>query len=381
MAIIGISLQFHDSFDAQVARGIIEYAKRKSEWSLRGSGGGLRPLKFTGKDRCDAVIARIETSEDADRYAALGIPVVDIAGAHTRANIHRVHNDDFTTGRRAGEYLRRLGASSFAYCGVQRVHWSRQRLLGFAEAAGVAIDSIPRFERSLTWWQHAGTSSALRTWLRNLPDGTALFSCNDRAGVKAIAHCLDIGLAVPKQRTLLGVDDEDLLCTLSTPSLSSVRLDCATIGYRAASLIATTLETAPAWSANHQQTFLVPPQHVVERESTTVILEQDPVVAKAVQFIRANFAQPITVESVVQVCAVSRRTLEVRFKQARGCTIHTEIAQTRLEHACRLLGQTDMTMETIAGECAFSNVQRFHILFKRAYACTPGQWRASRVRR
>src|SRR5690554_3308004 len=64
MAIIGISLQFHDSFDAQVARGIIEYAKRKGGWSLRGSGGGLRPLKFTGKDRCDAVIARIETSED-----------------------------------------------------------------------------------------------------------------------------------------------------------------------------------------------------------------------------------------------------------------------------------------------------------------------------
>ena len=84
MAVIGISLRFHDSFDSQVARGIIEYAKGKSEWSLRGSGGGLRPLRFSGRDRCDAVIARIESEEDADRYAALGIPVVDIAGAHTR---------------------------------------------------------------------------------------------------------------------------------------------------------------------------------------------------------------------------------------------------------------------------------------------------------
>lgn len=378
MAIIGISLRFHDSFDSQVARGIIEYAKAKGEWSLRGSGGGLRPLRFSGRDRCDAIIARIESDEDADRYAALGIPVVDIAGAHTRGNIHRVQNDDFSTGRRAGEYLRRLGARSFAYCGVQQVHWSRQRLLGFAEAVGVSIDTIPRFERSLPWWLQAIPSPAFRTWLRHLPDSTALFCCNDIAGVKAIAHGSDIAADIPSRLTLLGVDDEDLLCTLCTPSLSSVRLDCATIGYRGAALVDSLLQSGPMWISHHPHTILVPPQEVVERESTTVVLELDPVVAQAVTFIRANHSRPITVSDVVKACSVSRRNLEVRFKAARGTTVHAEIAHLRLTQACTLLKQTDLTIDTIASECAFPNVQRFHVLFKRAFGTTPGAWRGNK---
>lgn len=375
MAIIGISLRFQDSYDSQVARGIIDYAKQKSSWSLRGSGGGLRPLRFSGRDRCDALIARIESTEEADRYASLGIPVVDIAGAHSRHMIHRVQNDDFTTGRRAGEYLRRLGAKSFAYCGVQRVHWSRQRLLGFAEAAGVAVDTLPRFERSLPWWHQSTPSPALRSWLEQLKEGTALFCCNDIAGVKAIAHCADIEVKVPQHIALLGVDDEDLLCTLCEPSLSSVRLDCTTIGYRGAALVDRLLASGPHWSDNQVHTLLVPPQEVVERESTTVVLEQDSVVAKAIRFIRANFTQPITVGDVVRACSVSRRNLELRFKSARKTTVHAEIAHMRLEQACTLLKQTDLTIETIAGECAFPNVQRFHVLFKRSFGTTPGQWR------
>jgi LacI family transcriptional regulator len=375
MPIIGISLRFQDSFDSQVARGIIEYAKVKNDWSLRGSGGGLRPLKYTGRDRCDAVIARIESAQDADRYASLGIPVVDIAGAHTRHEIHRVQNDDFATGRRAGEYLRRLGARSFAYCGVQKVHWSRQRLLGFTEAAGVPVDTMPRFERSLSWWQQSTPSLALRSWLQQLPEPTAIFCCNDIAGVKAIAHASDIAADIPSRLTLLGVDDEDLLCTLCNPSLSSVRLDCATIGFRGAALIDTMLESAPMRIPNQPQIVLVPPQEVVERESTTVVLEKDPMVAQAVRYIRTNFSKAITVEDVVHHCSVSRRNLEVRFKQARGVTIHAEIAQMRLIQACKLLKQTDLTIETIASECAFPNVQRFHVLFKRAFGTTPGNWR------
>ncbi len=376
MGVIGISLRFHDSFDSAVARGIIEYAKGKRDWSLRGSGGGLRPLRFSGKDKCDAIITRIESEDDADRYASMGIPIVDIAGAHTRQTIHRVQNDDFATGRRAGEYVRRLGARSFAYCGVPEVHWSRQRLLGFAEAAGIAVDRIPRFERSLTWWQQSNQTPALHSWLKQLPRTTALFCCNDTAGVKVLAHCGDIAREIPADITLLGVDDEDLLCTLCNPSLSSVRLDCATIGYRSAALVDELLEVDSPRSFDHQRTLLIAPQEVVERESTTVVLERDAVVARAVQFIRSHYSKPIGVEDVVSACSVSRRSLEVRFKQARGVTIHREITGRRLEQACRLLKQTDLTIETIASECAFPNVQRFHVLFKRIHGVTPGFWRS-----
>jgi len=375
MSVVGISLQFHDAFDAAVARGIIAYAKAKSGWSLRGSGGGLRPLRLSGRDTCDALIVRIESEADALKYAALSIPVVDIAGAHKKENIHRVQNDDFATGRRAGEYLRQLGACSFAFCGVKNVYWSQQRLLGFAEAVGVAFLSLPRFERNLSWWQHTNGSSALRKWLRQLPPNSALFCCNDLAGVKALTHCLDVGLQIPKNITLLGVDDEDLLCNLCNPTLSSIRLDCTTIGYQAAALVDELLSQSKPRSFALQQTIIIVPQEVVERESTTILLESDPVVAKAIKFIKDNLHYPIGVADVVGASAVSRRNLEVRFKNARGITLHQEITERRLDQACKLLKQTDLTIETIANECAFPSVQRFHVLFKRAYGMTPGQWR------
>ncbi|MDD3941984.1 MAG: substrate-binding domain-containing protein [Sphaerochaetaceae bacterium] len=375
MRTIGISLHFHDSFDSAVARGIISYAKGRSDWMLRGSGGGLRPLRFSGKDRCDAIIARIESDEDADRYAALGIPVIDIAGAHTRSTIHRVQNDDFATGRRAGEYLRTLGARNFAFCGVQQVQWSRQRFLGFAEAVGVRFELIPRFERSLPWWQQSNPAPAFHAWLRQLAPSSALFCCNDIAGVKAVAHLGDIALHIPSDITLLGVDDEDLLCTVCNPSLSSVRLDCHTIGYRSAQLADELLRSPKERSFDHQMTIHVAPQEVVERESTTVLLERDPVVAQALRFIRDHHGKPIDVGSVVGALSVSRRTLEVRFKASRGITVLAEINRYRLEHACRLLRDTDLTMEAIASECAFANVQRFHVLFKRQYGVTPGSFR------
>lgn len=380
MGIIGISLRFEDSFDSAVARGIIAYAKKKGKWSLRGSGGGLRPLRFTGRDKCDALITRIESEADADRHAVLDIPVVDIAGAHSRLTIHRVQNDDFATGRRAGEYLKRLGASSFAYCGVQDVHWSRQRLLGFAEAAGVPVDGVPRFERSLAWWHHTESTKGLRAWLRQLPRSTALFCCNDIAGVKAASHCADEGLEIPRRITLLGVDDEDLLCTLCTPSLSSVRLDCASIGYRAAALVDQLLEKRSLSdrfdrAVSPVRVIHIAPREVVERESTSVVLERDPVVALAVRFIRTQANRPIGVADVVAACPVSRRTLETRFKEARGRTVFQEITLQRLDHARRLLGRTDLTMEAIAAECAFPSVQRFHALFRKHYGTTPGQWR------
>ncbi len=375
MSVIGISLRFHDSFDAAVARGIIAYAKAKGGWSLRGSGGGLRPLRLSGRDTCDALIVRIENEMDANRYARLGIPVVDIAGAHRRNQIHRVQNDDFATGKRAGEHLLRLGARSFAFCGVTDVYWSQQRGLGFAEAVGEPVAALPRFERKLTWWQQTSPSSALQSWLRQLPPATALFCCNDLAGVKALTHCLDVGLQIPKDITLLGVDDEELLCNLCNPTLSSIRLDCTTIGYQAAALIDELLNHKGPRSFEEQQTVIIVPQEVSERESTTILFESDPIVAKAIEFITSNLHYPIGVEDVVGACAVSRRNLEVRFRKSRNITVLQEITERRLEQACKLLKQTDLTIETIASECAFPSVQRFHVLFKRTYGTTPGQWR------
>lgn len=370
---IGISLRFHDSFDSSVAKGIIRYAKSRSDWTLHGSGSALRPLQFSGRDKVDALIARIESDDEADRMAALHIPVVDIAGAHVRPVFHRVQNDDFQTGRRAGEYLRRLGATRYAFCGVERVFWSRQRLLGFAEAVGVPVERLRTFDRSLPWWNEREDAPALIDWLKSLPRPVALFCCNDITGVKVAAHCRLAQLEIPRNVTLLGVDDEDLLCELSTPSLSSVRLDCDAIGYRAAELVDMVL--GPHGGPPTAMVVKVAPRDIVERESTAMILENDPVVAAAVRFIRQSSSSRISVQEVVAASDVSRRTLEIRFKQARGKTILDEIIEERMQRARRLLKDSTLTMEAIASECGFPSAQRMYVLFMRQEQMTPGQWR------
>ena len=302
---IGISLRFEDSFDHAVARGIIRYAKGRPDWSLHGSGSGFRPLRFSDMD---ALIVRVENVLDAQRIASLGIPVVDIAGAHPIQRFHRVQNDDFLTGRLAGGYLRRLGATRYAFCGVEQVFWSRRRLLGFSEAASVPVDRIGIFDRSLPWWHDREESASLSAWLKELKAPVALLCCNDIAGVKVSEHCRAAGLAIPDDITLLGVDNEDLLCELSTPSLSSVRLDCRGIGYKAAELLDRILcspEEVPRGTL-----LRIPPCGIVERESTTAVLEEDPQVARALRYIRENATGGIGAADVVADCTVSRRTLE-----------------------------------------------------------------------
>lgn len=372
---IGLRLRFRDSYDMAVARGVIRYTRSKPDWELRGTGPWFLPLQVEGLERCEALIARIEGDDDAHELATLEIPVVDIAGACTRHFFNTVRNDDYATGACAGAYLRRLGCASYAWCGVEQVHWARERLIGFCGAVGVSPAGMPRFERSLKWWEQLYDASLeLQTWLDRISRPTVLFCSNDMVAMKVDVEARRLGLDIPADLSILGVDDEELLCELATPSLSSVRLNCEQIGYEAAALLDRLLET-PGYGDGTISVRRIAPGDVVERESTTLVLEQDPMVAQAVQMIRRDVHKGINVTDIVDALPVSRRCLEQRFKRARGRTLLDELQQERLRQACGLLRSTDLTMERICQECGFYSVQRFFIQFRRHYGTTPGLWR------
>lgn len=371
---IGLQLRFRDSYDMAVARGVVRYAKSKPNWELRGAGSWFLPLDAGGLDRCEALIARIEGDDDAQELSRLGIPIVDIAGACTRHFFSTVRNDDYATGACAGEYLRRLGTRSYAWCGVEHVHWARERLIGFCGVVGGSPAKLPQFNRSLKWWEQLYDSSTdLQEWLLRLPRPTALFCGSDMVAMKVEVEARRIGLDIPSDLSILGVDDEYLLCELATPSLSSVRLNCEQIGYEAASMLDRLLESPELVGTINIRR--VAPSDVVERESTTLVLERDPLVAQAVQLIRREARRGINVTDIVEALPVSRRSLEQRFKQARGRTLLEELQQERLRQACKLLRFTDLALEQVAQECGFFSLQRFFIQFKRRYGMTPGNWR------
>lgn len=376
---IALCMELTDFYEHGIARGVVRYAKSRPGWRLYGYGWMFRPLTDLKSWRGDGVISRVETDRDADRLASLGLPVVDVAGAYSRPRFRHVTNDDFLTGAEAAAHLRSCGFQRFAFLGVSGTLWSEERRRGFLHglsAAGPA-QAVPLFTRSLSWWENPHESpAALPDFLSRLELPAALFACNDTTGLRATELAHRLGISVPEGLAILGVDNEDILCELASPSLSSIMLDCEAIGYRAAESIESVLNGSGPPEGSR---IRIPPREVVERESTRIFSCADPIVSRAVTFIRARAHEGIDVGDVVRVAAASRRSLEKRFRAAMGRTIHEEIVLTRLSRSRRLLRDTTLTLEKIAAGSGFGVVQRFHAAFRRAEKMSPGEWR-SRVK-
>jgi len=363
-----------DSYEHGIARGVVKFAKAHVDWDLFGYGWMFRPFDTVEAWRGDGIIARIESEADARRLRALRCPVVDVAGAYALSSFWSVVNDDVATGRKAGGYLLSCGFRRFAFCGVTGAGWSEKRASGFLSAVEKADPAPSVFSQSLPWWERVASRGQLAQWLLGLTCPVGLFACNDTAGLKVAGLCRELGIAVPEAVAIIGVDNEDVLCEMASPSLSSIELDCEEIGYRAAVLLSDLLVTATGGSAR-KRPVLVAPREIVERESTRVYTSDDPLVQQTMRFIRVNCARPFTVNAILKVVPASRRNLESRFKKATGRTLKEEIVRARLSQARALLRSTRLTIADIAAQSGFTSVQRFHEVFRDAETITPGAYR------
>lgn len=374
---IGLMLRLQDNYDMAVAQGVVQYARTKSDWQVRGQGPGFFPLEKQALRECDALIARIEDEQEAELCSSLGIPVVDIAGSALPGMFNQVRNDDYLTGVSAGEYLSGLGSNRAAWCGVDHVHWARERYNGFSAGFGLPDARICRFSKPLTWWRHIYDPAAeLDTWLSSLEKPVSIFCCNDLSAMKVELACRRLGIDIPTEVMVLGVDNETLLCELASPSISSIQPDCRTIGYEASALIDRMLNSQNIGI----QTKWVPPGPVTERESTRVVFCDDEEVAKALRLIKEKATEGLGASEVADHASVSRRTLEKRFRQYRGRTIWEEICLQKIEQACQLMAHSNLTVNQVAEQCAFGSPHRFYILFKRYMNLTPYQYRMQKSR-
>ncbi len=362
-----------DFFEHGIARGVVRYAKTRPDWRIYGQGwmfGGLADLEGW---RGDGIIARIESDRAADYLASLGLPLVDVAGAYLRPCFRSMTNDDVLTGSTAAAYFLSIGFSSLAFLGVESVAWSDARRRGAAQALGLPPEGIASFEKSLSWWEDRDVDdAALASFISGLGKPAALFACNDTAGLRAVELCARLGLRVPDELAVLGVDDEDIVCELASPSLSSVALDCEGIGFKAAAMLDAVLDGSGPPPGTMRT---LPPYAVSERESTLTFASADPIVARAAATIRAKAHEGLDVTELVKIVPASRRNLEARFKRATGRTLHEEILNARIARAKRLLETGDLTMDAVARGAGFGSLQRFHESFRRATGLPPGAWR------
>jgi LacI family transcriptional regulator len=377
---IGLYLIIDDAYTRGITRGIIKYSKMKKDWNLLGYDWMFTPIVSCGYNKktadLDGIISRIESRSDGEKLKKLHIPVVDVAGAFPGLGFVEVHNDDYSTGRIAGETLSLLGHSFFAWAGAGDVQWSLRRKKGFSDylCQKSASATLKEFEKPLNWWEKLNEDlDPLVVWLKSLDIPTAVFTANDTIGLKITCACNICGIQIPEDIALLGVDNEDILCELATPSLSSIIVDCEKMGMVAAEQLDFLLEK----QVPKVKDIRIAPLPVAERESTHILFAKDILVTQTLNFIYNRAHTGILVEDILKEVPASRRNLEQRFQIETGRTIHEEIIRAKIMYSKKRMRETDAPLDVIAFQSGFGSIQRFFEQFKKITGITPTKWRNS----
>jgi LacI family transcriptional regulator len=334
----------------------------------------------------DGIIARIENEKIARAVARLHVPVVDLRGSHYPVRGAMLDTDPEAAARLAANHFLDRGFRHFAYCGYPGVDFSDQRGAHFvryltAQDCMVAV-YVPlgrparRRDTRASETQGELSDRSIGHWLSTLPHPLAVFACNDHRGRQVLSGCAHVGLAVPDEVAVVGIDNDEIICDLSAPPLSSIAPDTFQLGYEGAGILDAMMAGAPP----PEHTILIPPKGLCVRLSSDVLAVEDPEIVKAVRYIRDHACEGITVDDLVQALAISRATLERRFLRLLGHKPKAEIDCVRFERAKHLLGTTTYKLERIAGMLGFGTAAQFTNTFKRYMGCVPSQYRTNHQR-
>ncbi len=375
---VALLIETSNAYGRELLHGIRAYLREHRPWSISlvEAGRGAKPPQWLQDWKGDGVIARIETPAIARAVAATGLPAVDLSAARLLPSVPWLETDDRAIGQMAAAHLRERGFTHLAYCGEARFNWSRWREAAFtaaAAAAGQTVHVFPEPEPAAAPDWSAGLAALVR-WIRRLPRPVGIFTGYDIRGVQVLEACRRLGVAVPDEVAVLGVDNDELLCDLADPPLSSVQPDTRRTGYEAAAL----LERLMSGEAVRPDGRLFPPLGVVTRRSTDVVAVEDPAVSAAVRFIREHACDGIGVGDVLRKVAVSRRVLEGRFRRLLGCSPHDQIQRVKLDRVKRMLLETDLPLSVIAERAGFAHVEYLSVAFKKQVGVPPSEYRAGR---
>jgi LacI family transcriptional regulator len=359
-----------------ITRGILAHPNCKLRWEVINSVGDAPIAEILHRHaEADALITHVNHGCEIDALRAWKKPAV-LVEQDPALDLPVVRADNLAVGKMAAEYFLRRGYTHFGYIGpCYGTDYSIKRERGFFDAAleaGARIhpvgDSPYPHEPKL-----AGPWHDLRNGLglNEYPQPLAMLVDNSYHAQSVALGSRHAGIAVPEQIAIMGVDNDEVLCEGCVPPISAIDQGTFQIGYQAAELIDAMLRG----QAPEEKQILVPPAGVIERQSTNTFAIDDPYIQRALAFIREKAVDAIGTAEVLQAVPVSRRYLEIRFKEKLGRTIHQEITRVRMEHVKELLRTTSMPLAEIAERTGFSYPTKMSHAFKREVGTTPSDYR------
>jgi LacI family transcriptional regulator len=364
-------------FGREVAQGVHDFATRHGGWELHFEGASNHP-EVLSRVRlaieqwgADGIIGQVLYQPLISIIRRARLTVVNVSSS-VRSRLPSVYVDHEAVGRMAAEYYLDRNVRNFAYCGRAANHLSDLRGAGFGQRLAKSGFDCARFPPPGVprdaWTQEFRD---LQAWLRRLPHPTGILVCDDLLGQEVLQACRIVGLSVPDEIAVMGVDNDTHYCLLSDPPLASVITPCRQVGFEAAGL----MERLLRGGKEPRSPIVLPPLGIATRRSSELLAIEDPGLAAAIRFIHDHAGDEIEVGDVVRACAVSRRSLERRFLAVLQRTPRQEILRAHMEKARNLLTQTDWKVATIGRACGVNQYVRFTRVFRRLEGMTPSEYR------
>ena len=324
----------------------------------------------------DGIIAREFTRQTQENILSLNIPTVisTVYNQEVKDAWGNLYVDNYSIGKMAAMHLLEKGFKYFAYCGINDFFWSLQRSRGYIDTIAnngfeVLVYTPPKSRRKKIPWEEEQVF--LCNWLRSLPRPIGLMACIDEKAQDIIQACKLVNIRIPEEVSIVSGDNDDLLCQLSNPQLSSVAINGQDAGYAAAAL----LDRLMKGQNPKDKTIFVRPTHVVTRNSTDIFAVSDENVAEALGFIRSHFHEPIQVSDVAYALAVTRQGLNKKFKHHLNRSVHDEIIRMRIQQVSRLLIETNMTISEIATSVGYPELKFLTRSFRKNKGMPPSEYR------
>lgn len=314
----------------------------------------------------DAIIGRWDEKK-LDLLHQLDIPVVlqnNICRSEVFSNIT---GDYDYVGRLAAQYFRKKLFVDYAFFGIKDIIWSEERCKGFQ-------DEVLRYNGRFYSYVEpvvGDDREKIMEWLKSLPKPVALFCCDDAHALFVAETCKVLGIRIPDEIAVLGVDNDDLLCNISDPPISSIEMDVENGGYMCCKRLHERLASGDRTPFN----IIIRALTIRERGSSLIYNISDKEVLALINYIDANYSKDLKMEELLNVVPLSRRSIEVRFKKATGQTIYQYLLGVRVEHFAYLLSTSDRPYIDIACEVGFRDITNVSRTFRKYKGCTPLEYR------
>jgi len=343
--------------------GITKYAHLHGPWAFYSEPGEEQTtLPRLDNWGASGIIARVTDAKMTKQLTDTGLPVIFVPLKEEIPGLPNIIDDCATEGKMAAEHLLDRGFRRFAFCGFSDMYWSNGRRESFCKGISDAGFETYCYDRPRAKVQRSyeNEQALLANWLTSLPKPLGLMACDDEHGRHVVDACKIAGIHVPEQVAIISVDNDELVCALSDPPLSSIAVNTERAGYEAAEL----LDKLMAGKKVEKQNITVRPLYIVARQSTDILAIENHEVAKAVRFIRQHARGVIGVNDVVNAVTVSRRVLEKRFRKVLHCSILDEIRSVRAAQVAKMLVDSNLSISQIASALGYPTIKHIARSFR-----------------